>query len=515
MSIEIESEDVIRLILQFLKENQLEHTASVLEDETLVTLNTVESRDTFTKDIAQGRWDTVLKQVSHLKIPPRKLMDLYEQVIIELVEMKEHSAARTLLRQTEPMFLLKQHHPERYLRLEHLLSRSLFDPKDAYASGMTRDKRRQIIAQALGSEVAVAPPSRLMTLLEQCAQWQHQQGILSSDADFDVFQTTATVESKEDADALANEIYCTIKFPGKNAYAECSLFSPNGQYFVTGSVDGFIEVWNHSNGKLRKDLNYQAEDNLMAMDESVISLGFNSTSELLVSGSTDGKIAIWKTQSGFCQRRFSPAHSQGVTSVCFNRQGTEVLSGSYDKTVKIHGVRSGKSLKKFTGHASFVNTVLYVKDDTCVLSGGSDGTIKMWDVAEEACLYTINPAMNSSAALAVQSILSVPLITDQVLVCNKSNRLALMTMDGKVTKTFSHGKEKGADFISAAASPHGELIYAIAEDSAVYCFSVASGSLLGETKISDSELVGISSHPLSNIVACNDDQGHVYCISSK
>lgn len=130
----------------------------------------MESVDSFLDDIKQGKWDKVLLELADLHIPVKKLEALHEQIVLEMVELREVETARALLRQSEALMALRSEDPDRYLALEKVCNRTLIDPKLLY-QGSSRQKRRDAIAKLFQTEVRSVPSSRLMVLLGQAMKW--------------------------------------------------------------------------------------------------------------------------------------------------------------------------------------------------------------------------------------------------------------------------------------------------------------------------------------------------------
>ncbi|KAL6070515.1 Serine/threonine-protein kinase smu1 [Balamuthia mandrillaris] len=521
-AINVDAGDVIRLIMQFCKENSLQRTLATLQEETALSLNTVDNMEAFLADVTNGRWDAVLHNLKTLSLPPNLLFDIYEQMYLELLELREIDTARMLLAQSKPMAALRQADGDRFLRLQRLLSRPHFEPREAYPDGSSKEKRRAAIAKALEPEVAVVPPARLMALISQGIKWQQYQGLLPPGTDIDLFRGT-TAAPVEEEDECPQRLKKTIKF-GKQSHPECACFSLDGQSLVTGSVDGFIEVWDWTTGKLRRDLKYQAEDKMMMHNEAVFCLVFSKDNQLLASGSKDGKVKVWELKSGRCLRRFDGAHSGGVTCVCFASDSTKVLSSSYDHTIRLHGLKSGKTLKTYRGHASFVNTAVFSEDESKVISGSSDGTIKVWDTKTMDCLNTFSPKEN----LSIHTICLISPSTSSnlgslLLVGNKSSECFVMDMQGRLLKTFTaegvgateaassavHNETRRdlpnvgkSDLVSCVLSRKGKYVFAGSEGGNVFCFEYATGRM--ETVLQDAHsqsLLGLAAHPRHNILA--------------
>ena len=102
--------------------------------------------------------------------------------------------------------------------------------------------------------------------------------------------------------------------------------------------------------------------------------------KFMLSGSFDGTLKLWEIATGKELRTFSE-HTGLVCSVCFSPDGKYALSGSWDHSVKLWDVATGKELKSMDGHCGWVLSVGFSPDGKYAISGCDNWIIKLWDLS--------------------------------------------------------------------------------------------------------------------------------------
>lgn len=223
MSMEIASADVVRLIQQFLRENNLHSSLKELTRETGIHLDTVSDISELKNGIIAGKWDAVLKELADIDIPKRNLIDLYELIVVDLIKIGQVSAARAFLRKSEVTQLMRDSMPDRYLVLEGML----------IGGSQEHPLSREHVADELAKVLKKVDRGRLVALIWQAVKWQISEELIDTNAGFNLYEGIVPV-AKEEPDNPPCQIYKTINF-SKASGCCCSVFSPDGKYLVTGT----------------------------------------------------------------------------------------------------------------------------------------------------------------------------------------------------------------------------------------------------------------------------------------
>jgi WD40 repeat protein len=75
-------------------------------------------------------------------------------------------------------------------------------------------------------------------------------------------------------------------------------------------------------------------------------------------------------------------HSYCVSSVAFSPDGSKIVSGSFDKTIRVWDVSTGiEMLPPLQGHDDTVYSIAFSPDGSTIVSGSQDNTVQVWDVS--------------------------------------------------------------------------------------------------------------------------------------
>jgi len=130
------------------------------------------------------------------------------------------------------------------------------------------------------------------------------------------------------------------------------------------------------------------QDNWGACSRTVlfdnILMALACTKDIIAVGTGTGNIITVDAITGV-QMSVLSGHTSHVNSVAFSSDGTFLVSGSLDRTIKLWDVQTGGVIKTLYGHIEGVSSVAISPDQTTIASASNDRTIHLWNVQTGDC----------------------------------------------------------------------------------------------------------------------------------
>jgi guanine nucleotide-binding protein subunit beta-2-like 1 protein len=132
--------------------------------------------------------------------------------------------------------------------------------------------------------------------------------------------------------------------------------------------------------------------------------------EFLLSGSRDKTLIKWaldpvrdedEDKAWGMPRKMMTGHSHFVSEVKLTGDSRFAFSASWDGTVRLWNVSTGRTISKLIGHKKDVLSVALSADDRQIITGSLDRDIKIWNTRSE-CKFTVDKDNHKDAVSVVR-----------------------------------------------------------------------------------------------------------------
>lgn len=141
---------------------------------------------------------------------------------------------------------------------------------------------------------------------------------------------------------------------------------------------------------------------LAGHSKGVSCVALSADGRIAISASYDKTLKVWDVGTGR-ELRTLTGHREEVDGVAISADGGLAISASFDKTLKVWDVTTGRELRTLTGHRQGVNKVALSADGQLAVSASHDKTLKVWDVATGSELFTLRGHSDSVIGVAMHA----------------------------------------------------------------------------------------------------------------
>jgi WD40 repeat protein len=254
----------------------------------------------------------------------------------------------------------------------------------------------------------------------------------------DVVDADNVVEDEEDKVVDMADVSFTLHSDAVYCIA-CHPFIQN--LIATGGVDDKVFLWfvptANMNGE--RDPDYRAVE-LVGHTDTITSVGFNFNGQQLLSGSYDGSVIIWSVATK--EMLLKLEGPEDIEWACWHGRGNAVLAGSKDGTVWMWLSHNGQCMQVFTGHNGLVNCGTFSLDGKHVITSGEDGTLRVWMPKTGVCRKTFEASRQGGftcLALSENNILAG---------CEDGNAYLFSLVSMKLVQTFVHDQTNGEEHLN-------------------------------------------------------------------
>ncbi|XP_012529083.1 autophagy-related protein 16-1 isoform X2 [Monomorium pharaonis] len=269
-------------------------------------------------------------------------------------------------------------------------------------------------------------------------------------------------------------------------------WSPTDRILATGGADRKVKLWNITKGTS------ESKGILVGSNAGVMSVDFDSTGTLILGASNDYASRVW-TVSDLRLKHTLTGHCAKVMAAKFLGEPSKVVTGSYDRTLKIWDLRSKACIEtKFAG-SSCNDLVTSDGAGSTIISGHFDQRIRFWDTRAES---------SSNDILLEGKVTSLDLSRDAnyLLSCVRDDTLKLIDLRmKKIVGSYSaDGFKVGFDWTRAAFSPDGQYIAVGSADGSVFIWSIVTNMIETILKGHTTAVTAVSWHPHGTYLASVD-----------